>query len=95
MRFGNGGQKVHSFLNTLEYKILLYFHTIYGVFLVVATIAIISIVFDNPVVQYLSILSMIGLCTIYGIMAVFDCSTKAHILLMRFKSIASPQKQDR
>ena len=78
-----GGQKFHAFLIFLDkYKVLArYFGIIYGVFLMVATAAIISLVFENQVGQYLSILSMIGLYTAYIIVAVFDCSTKAHILL--------------
>jgi hypothetical protein len=69
-----------------------YFGIIYFVFLVVATAAIISLVFDNQLVQYLSILAMIGLCTAYVIIAIFDCSTKAHILLFGLKNIVSTSK---
>ena len=69
-----------------------HFGIIYFVFLVVATAAIISLVFDNQLVQYLSILAMIGLCTAYVIIAIFDCSTKAHILLFGLKNIVSTSK---
>ena len=69
-----------------------HFGIIYFVFLVVATAAIISLVFDNVAGQYLSILAMIGLCTAYVIVAIFDCSTKAHIFFFGLKGIVSTSK---
>ena len=62
-----------------------YFGIIFGVFLFISTAAMISIIFDNDVGQYLSILAMIGLCISYGILALFDC--KLNIYFKQFKNI--------
>jgi hypothetical protein len=84
-----------SFLNDREDIRLVsqYFQAIFSVFAVVATIAIISLVYDNDLIQYLAILTMIGLCTAYAIIAVFDCSNKAHIILVRLFKHGLQQKK--
>lgn len=72
------------------------FRLIYGLFLVVSTFSIISIVFDSDIGQYLSILSMIGLTTSYAILAVFDCMRNPNILFGPLRGIVrfSEKKKD-
>jgi hypothetical protein len=70
-----------------------YFQAIFSVFAIVATVAIISLVYDNDLIQYLSILTMIGLCAAYIIIAIFDCSNKAHIVLMKLLKHGLQQKK--
>lgn len=76
-----------------------YFGIIIGVFLFVSTMGTISIMFDSDVGQYLSILAMIGLCTSYAILALFDCCycwnypVKLNMYFKQFRNIElqSPQ----
>lgn len=72
----NGGQKLHGlFMSERIYKVL-NFQLIYGVFVIISTIAIISLVFENQLIQYVTITAMIGLCVVYALIAIFNCSTK-------------------